>query len=108
MSTPGELATFAYNKGADGCFLVPRKQDKWFFGRVQHNISWAVEDNCGTCLLDDGTVRTFSVKEVDAAVGRLRNKIPMHLSEHKKAYTFGGKESLDYHARCFGAEQLRL
>ncbi len=50
-----------------------------------------MEDDCGTFVLDDGTVRTFSVKEVDAAVGRLRNKIPLHLSEHKKAYTFGGE-----------------
>jgi hypothetical protein len=87
MSTAKELATFAYTKGTDGCFLVPFKRDKWFFGRLQHNISWFVEDDCGTFLLDDGTVRTFSVKDVDAAfLGRLRNKIPVHLSEHKKAY----------------------
>ncbi len=77
MSTRGELATFAYNKGADGCYFVPGKQNQWFFGRLQHKISWFVEDDCGTCLLDDGTVRTFSVKDIDGAVGRLRNKIPM-------------------------------
>jgi hypothetical protein len=72
MSTRGEQATFAYNKGVDGCFLVPRKKDQWFFGRLQHNISWFVEDDCGTCLLDDGTVRTFSVKEIDAAVTKFQ------------------------------------
>jgi hypothetical protein len=71
--------------------LVPKKQNKWFFGRLQHNISWAVEDDCETFLLSDGSVKTFSLKHVTEAVGRLRNKIPLHLSEHKKDFKFGGK-----------------
>jgi hypothetical protein len=111
MSTRGELATFAHNKGADGCFLVPRKKDQWFFGRLQHNISWIVgPDDDGTCLLGDGTVRTFSVKEIDAAVARLRNKIPMHLSEHKLDYQHGqgGKAALDFQERNIAPDALQL
>jgi hypothetical protein len=111
MSTRADLATFAYNKGADGCFLVPRKKDQWFFGRLQHNIGWIVgPDDDGTCLLGDRTFRTFSVKEIDAAVGRLRNKIPMHLSEHKKVYHFGkgGLETLDFHEENIGPDELQV
>ena len=108
MSTPGELATFAYNKRANGCFLVPKKHNKWFFGRLQHNISWAVEDDCGTFLLDDGSVRTFSLKHVTEAVARLKNKIPVHLSEYKKDFKFGGKDNLDYQEGRIVGEELRV
>ena len=111
MSTQGEMATFAFNKGADGCFLVPRKKDQWFFGRLQHNIGWIVgPDDDGTCLLGDGTVRTFSVKDIDGALGRLRNKIPMHLSEHKLDYQHGkgGKASLDFHESNIAPDALQL
>ena len=108
MSTPGELATFAYNKRANGCFLVPKKQNKWFFGRLQHNISWAVEDDCGTFLLSDGSVKTFSLKHVTEAVARLKNKIPMHLSEYKKEFKFVGKEALDFQEGRIVGEELRV
>ena len=111
MSTQGEMATFAYNKGADGCFLVPRKKDQWFFGRLQHNIGWIVgAHDDGTCLLGDGTVRTFSVKDVDAAVKRLRNKIPQHLSEHKKDYEYGkqGRDALHFHASNIAPDELQV
>jgi hypothetical protein len=108
MSTPGELATYQYNKGADGCFLVPKKQDKWFFGRLQHNISFLRSDDIGTCVLSDGTVQTFFTKHIGEAVKRLRNKIPFHLSEYKKDYEFGGKESLDFYESTIDPEKLKL
>jgi hypothetical protein len=107
MSTPGELATFQYNKGTDGCFLVPKKHDKWFFGRLQHNISFLRSDDIGTCVLNDGTVQTFFTKHIGEAVRRLKNKIPLHLSEHKKDYKFGGKESLDFYESTFDPENLQ-
>ena len=67
-------------------------------------------DDDGTCLLGDGTVRTFSVKDIEAAIGRLRNKIPMHLSDHKKDYEFGkgGKVSLNFHETNIPPEQLQV
>ena len=111
MSTRGELSTFAHKKGSDGCFLVPKKKGQWFFGRLQHNIGWIVgADDDGTCLLGDGTVRTFSVKDIEAAIGRLRNKIPMHLSDHKKDYEFGkgGKDSLHFHETNIAPEELQV
>ncbi len=108
MSSPGELATYQYNKGEDGCFLVPKKQNKWFFGRLQHNISFLRSDDIGTCLLSDGTVQTFFTKHIGEAVKRLSNKIPLHLSEYKKDYQFGGKESLDYYEMNIDPEKLKV
>ena len=99
MSTHGELSTFEFNKGANACFLVPNKRDKWFFGRLQHNISFSKTDDCGTflCVEDDKIIfKTFGVKQIGQAVRILNNKIPTHLSEHKKDWHFGGKETLDF------------
>ena len=96
MSTKGELGTFQYNKGKDGVFLVPKKKDKWFFGRLQHSISFLRSDDIGTCLLGDATVQTFSTKHIGEAVCRLWNKIPLHMSEYKQEYRGGGaKDNLD-------------
>jgi len=67
-----------------------------------------VEDDCGTFLLDDGSVRTFSLKHVTEAVARLKNKIPVHLSEYKKDFKFGGKDNLDYQEERIVGEELRV
>ena len=93
MSTEGELGTFQYNKGKDGVFLAPKKKDKWFFGRLQHNISFLRSDDIGTCLLGDGTVQTFSTKKFGEAVCRLWNKIPVHMSEYKQDYRGGAQDT---------------
>jgi hypothetical protein len=108
MSTHGELSTYEFNKGANACFFIPNKRDKWFFGRLQHNISFSKTDDCVTflCVEDHKRIfKTFSVKQIGQAVQILNNKIPTHLSEHKKDWLFGGKETLDFFADSIDEEE---
>ena len=71
MAAPHEAATFRYSKGAYGCFVGRKKKDQLVYGYLHHNIGFTSEEDCGTFVMEDGTMETFSLRIVDAATLRL-------------------------------------
>jgi hypothetical protein len=69
MTTREEALTFMFAKGTYGAILAPK--NKWNYGQLEHNIGWTNEDDCGTFLLDNGTVHTLKLKEVVKAYDRV-------------------------------------
>ena len=87
MTTWQEKSTFRHCEGVYACLLVPRNTKKSNYGQLLHNIGWAHADDNGIFLLDDGTVKAYKVKEVDAATDRL-----VHGAYDTSTY----KQGLDY------------
>jgi hypothetical protein len=83
MAAPHEAATFRYSKGAYGCFAVPKKKDQLVYGYLHHNIGISNEEDCGTFVMEDGSMDTFSLRIIDAATLRLlkgnKDFCPCHL-----------------------------
>ena len=83
MAAPHEAATFKYSKGVFGCFLVPKKKDQLIYGYLDHNIGFSNEEDCGTFVMEDGTMETFPLRIIDAATLRLlkgdKHFCPCHL-----------------------------
>jgi hypothetical protein len=71
MAAPHEAATFKYSKGAFGCFVVPKKKDQLIYGYLHHNLGFSNEEDCGSFVMEDGTMETFSLRIIDAATLRL-------------------------------------
>ena len=83
MAAPHEAATFKYSKGTFGCFVVPKKKDKMIYGYLHHNIGFTNEDDCGTFVMEDGTMETYGMQIVDAATLRLLKGDPHYCPCHK-------------------------
>ena len=83
MAAPHEAATFKYSKGAYGCFAVPKKKDQLIYGYLHHNIGFSNEEDCGTFVMEDGTLDTYPLRIIDAATLRLlkgdKHFCPCHL-----------------------------
>jgi len=83
MAAPHESATFRYSKGIYGCFVVPKKKDQLVYGYLHHNIGFSSDEDCGTFVMEDGTMDTFSLRIIDAATLRLlkgdKHFCPCHL-----------------------------
>jgi hypothetical protein len=71
MAAPHEAATFKYSKGAYGCFVVPKSKNQMIYGYLHQNIGFLDEDDCGTFVMEDGTMDTFPLRVIDAATLRL-------------------------------------
>ena len=82
MAAPHEAATFKYSKGTFGCFVVPKKKDKMKYGYLHHNIGFTNEDDCGTFVMEDGTMETYGMRIVDAATLRLLKGDPIYCPCH--------------------------
>ena len=54
------------------CLLVPKKPKEWLYATLLHNIGWDLADDCGSFLVEDGTVQTVNLKEVDKAMRRVK------------------------------------
>ena len=83
MATPHEAATFAYRQGIFGCFSVPRKKEQWIYGYLHHNIGLDPSEDCGTFVMEDGTLDTFPLRIVDAATLRLLKGDKFHSPCHQ-------------------------
>jgi hypothetical protein len=69
LTTLHEARTFMFAKGTFGVFLAPK--NTWIYGQLQHNIGWTHEDDCGTFVLDNGSVNTHKWKDVVKANDRI-------------------------------------
>jgi hypothetical protein len=83
MATSQELSTFEHAKGLHACFLLTNTTAKFYYGRLLHNISWLKTDDKGTFLMSNGTVNTYSLKDIRRAIIRLTKGDPLW-SEFKK------------------------
>jgi hypothetical protein len=69
MATGNEAETFKFSRGTYAAFLAPK--NKWNYGQLLHNIGWTADDDFGTFILDNGTVSTYKLKEVEKGYNRI-------------------------------------
>ena len=86
MTMNHETHTFRHARGTYAAFTTGR--DKWFYGVLLHNIGWQPEDDCGTFLLEDAHVDTYTIKVVDAATLRLQ-KGDYSISQYRQGLDAG-------------------
>ena len=71
MPTRQEKSTFRHCEGVYASLLVAGNTKKSNYGQLLHNIGWLQQDDYGIFFLDDGTVKAYKIREVDAATDRL-------------------------------------
>jgi hypothetical protein len=71
MPTRQEKSTFRHCEGVYASLLVPGNTKKSNYGQLLHNIGWLQQDDYGIFLLDDGAVKAYKIREVDASTDRL-------------------------------------
>ena len=71
MPTRQEKSTFRHCEGVYASLLVAGNTKKSNYGQLLHNIGWLQPDDYGIFLLDDGTVKAYKIREVDASTDRL-------------------------------------
>ena len=87
MPTREEKSTFRHCEGVYASLLVPGNTKKSNYGQLLHNIGWSHADDYGIFFLDDGSVKAYKIREVDAATDRL-----VHGAFETSTY----KQGLDY------------
>ena len=87
MPTREEKSTFRHSEGVYASLFVAGNNKKSNYGQLLHNIGWSQADDYGIFFLDDGTVKAYKIREVDAATDRL-----VHGAFETSTY----KQGLDY------------
>jgi hypothetical protein len=88
MPTRQEKSTFRHCEGVYASLLVAGNTKKSNYGQLLHNIGWLQPDDYGIFLLDDGTVKAYKIREVDAATDRIVHGV-YETSTYKQGLEYG-------------------
>ncbi len=88
MPTREEKSTFRHCEGVYASLLVAGNTKKSNYGQLLHNIGWSHADDYGIFFLDDGSVKAYKIREVDAATDRLVHGA-FETSTYKQGFKYG-------------------